>query len=1203
MIDNEFRIEEYIELPQEIIRAYEDRKLVLFIGAGISRLMGCKGWDQMANSLIEHACNGALAEQIKNSNLDSKAKITIAKRYSEGDEGKERKFWEEFSKALKPDDDKEDVYLSIANLAVPIITTNCDSLVTRHFQGRFSVDYSIEEFNQRNGEKYVYCIHGVFGEGTKKEQDTLVFTADQYLIKYNPGGPLVSFLKQVFAANTVLFLGSGLSEFEILSAAFSPEDVIKSPKHFLLEGFFKYQQEYCNALGKYYSSIGITLLPYSKEQNGYDQQKTILLDWIDKLASTSVYYSRRITEIERALNSFDDQHKEEIKNTFSQKREYSRIYLKFILRYLPGYNSCYDWICFLIENNILNRDLLLDTIDSETKTYHESDMLLSIVACLKKYSITEAHSILLTIFVNECIQFVSSSEALLFNLVVIEELLEILVLLNISPSSNEQWILWNRFGEYSLDGGFSFISEHFKTIKKWDDAVKINIYCNVFTAPVKTWSDHKDYWLPKFSAHLIKNESQSINALVAENILTKYFSVHVKDDFYNSFLDRYHIVHYGYEYSLIESTRIISSSLLKKQKKNILEKHFAKANNSFYFQTLLHLEMEINCIDVNIIKTNPLDAGKTYVDFYYWLNYIVRNKLQISEKSKDTIAKWIEATDFGENLDKQWGEEYILIIKKKINTRKYQLFELLRQIGDKYEKNYRHYQKTDRIVDAKTPIEDMDKYFSIKVGYLDKFFDGFNSKTMSGQELIDFAEERVKERGWTPENSIMINVYQELFLIVTNKQAQQLLDSALEMSWDRLDKVLPVLCNDECIKKLNKTFINNYILKLTNKLYETNLDSETKVSVIRFVISMIGKLDNHGWKCEETFNLALKLRYDELLNGMETINSDDSITMNVLNIAECSYYRLLIEKAYNSNNLTIFRKLKKWIDDKLEKNNSVLFSLSLAFCIWYLMAIDKEWICDHIINSFNTVSDKGMLGLCMICQSRVVFKEIVDFIVLNNLIDEINNIIAPEKPDNSNADMFVSYIVAAYYFEYIDDVVYKSFISNLNDNYVSHLVWSCIIGIENADFEKSKTTLTKTYNYYHETHKDCEIDVAIIKTIHYYSVIDEDCWKLISKAMNEDNKDPAIWYNILNSLERTKEKNQYIETAIEKLAETVTKPSDYVLMKIMWLLGTLGMMDSVQILARYGVSSANNTIDIQKYIEQPELIVSDDNNRRFSNSK
>ena len=73
-------IEELPSLPTEIVDAYNQNRLAVFVGAGISRLVGCMGWDQMANNLIDAVCSLGTADQIKTSSLGCKEKITIAKK-------------------------------------------------------------------------------------------------------------------------------------------------------------------------------------------------------------------------------------------------------------------------------------------------------------------------------------------------------------------------------------------------------------------------------------------------------------------------------------------------------------------------------------------------------------------------------------------------------------------------------------------------------------------------------------------------------------------------------------------------------------------------------------------------------------------------------------------------------------------------------------------------------------------------------------------------------------------------------------------------------------------------------------------------------------------------------------------------------------------------------------------------------------------
>ena len=50
-------IPEIPPVPPKIIEAINDRKLAVFIGAGVSRLVGCIGWDELARNLV-NCCYG-----------------------------------------------------------------------------------------------------------------------------------------------------------------------------------------------------------------------------------------------------------------------------------------------------------------------------------------------------------------------------------------------------------------------------------------------------------------------------------------------------------------------------------------------------------------------------------------------------------------------------------------------------------------------------------------------------------------------------------------------------------------------------------------------------------------------------------------------------------------------------------------------------------------------------------------------------------------------------------------------------------------------------------------------------------------------------------------------------------------------------------------------------------------------------------------
>ena len=89
-------------LDKSVMEKFKNRKVVFFIGAGVSRWEGIMGWDDFSNELIKEAfpllCD---QEQLLRSNISSKEKISIAYEKFRKDNNI-KKFYEEFGKALTP---------------------------------------------------------------------------------------------------------------------------------------------------------------------------------------------------------------------------------------------------------------------------------------------------------------------------------------------------------------------------------------------------------------------------------------------------------------------------------------------------------------------------------------------------------------------------------------------------------------------------------------------------------------------------------------------------------------------------------------------------------------------------------------------------------------------------------------------------------------------------------------------------------------------------------------------------------------------------------------------------------------------------------------------------------------------------------------------------------------------------------------------
>ena len=107
-------IYEIPKLPDEIKEAVNNNRLAVFVGAGVSRLIGCMGWDQLASNLVNRCFSttkkddsGLINFKEKETLIQEKDhKKTITKcYYLLKKNGFESIFYEELEKALKADED------------------------------------------------------------------------------------------------------------------------------------------------------------------------------------------------------------------------------------------------------------------------------------------------------------------------------------------------------------------------------------------------------------------------------------------------------------------------------------------------------------------------------------------------------------------------------------------------------------------------------------------------------------------------------------------------------------------------------------------------------------------------------------------------------------------------------------------------------------------------------------------------------------------------------------------------------------------------------------------------------------------------------------------------------------------------------------------------------------------------------------------
>jgi len=161
-----------------------------------------------------------------------------------------------------------------------------------------------------NEENAVIHLHG-----SVRHPEGMILTTQQYVRHYandrrtrdgDTENLVLTFLEDLFKNKTVLFIGYGLDELEILEYVIvkkrMPREPGVQPSHFLLQGFFSHERELMVSMRTYYRECGIELLPFLKDQRGWEQLIDVLEAFARSVPASGPVVLQEFKEMEALLN-------------------------------------------------------------------------------------------------------------------------------------------------------------------------------------------------------------------------------------------------------------------------------------------------------------------------------------------------------------------------------------------------------------------------------------------------------------------------------------------------------------------------------------------------------------------------------------------------------------------------------------------------------------------------------------------------------------------------------------------------------------------------------------------------------------------------------------------------------------------------------------------------------------------------------------
>ena len=299
-------------LPPSIKEAVDRGQLVVFIGAGVSRILGCKGWAEVSNSLIDLCFQNDVVNYKEKRTLtqdaNQKKKISICHHLLH--QKSSTLFYEALRECLRTDKlkaEKYPIYEQLYKLRAVYVTTNADTC----FDDLYFKDHIIykpEDFNANLiDQRYLYHLHG-----TINDYNSLIFTVRTYLEHYTKAN-IQEFLVKLFSEYTILFVGYGLEEFEVLEHLFLKANAIKKDlRHFVLLPMFRGEENILAFEQSYYGDLGISVIPYAIDQKGYDQLYTVIESFQKEINLLSTFIRDSFVEIEKNSDHYEENRAKDI---------------------------------------------------------------------------------------------------------------------------------------------------------------------------------------------------------------------------------------------------------------------------------------------------------------------------------------------------------------------------------------------------------------------------------------------------------------------------------------------------------------------------------------------------------------------------------------------------------------------------------------------------------------------------------------------------------------------------------------------------------------------------------------------------------------------------------------------------------------------------------------------------------------------------
>jgi hypothetical protein len=287
----QFQIDDFPDLHQSA----KNESLIIFLGAGVSKLYGCSLWDEMALMLAKELRKSRLisfAEQdilLKEAITNPRKVISICYRRCI-DENSLQTYVKAIGDSVEIRDwpEAKEIYKKIFSIkAMAHLTTNIDLGIKKYIYSTQDVSRHIKIYNctsPSDRERIKQINYNIFKDGNIiylhgncENICESILPIEKYLSHYSEENEFLNNLFQnIKGGSTIVFLGYGLNEWDIIERIYKIRKFTNERVAFLLSPIFSHEITRFKLEMDYYKSFGVEPVPYIIDEEGYGKVNLVL---------------------------------------------------------------------------------------------------------------------------------------------------------------------------------------------------------------------------------------------------------------------------------------------------------------------------------------------------------------------------------------------------------------------------------------------------------------------------------------------------------------------------------------------------------------------------------------------------------------------------------------------------------------------------------------------------------------------------------------------------------------------------------------------------------------------------------------------------------------------------------------------------------------------------------------------------------------